>query len=370
MNKIFTCVNALLYDHKKTVTVNEIECAVQIIFGNELSKYAIIAGRNAVENFKSTKSENRNYKETHSNQSKLQLSVSKIRSILRNSINVNRCSDAASIYLTAVVEYICTELIQLSGFNAQTDKKSRITPFNVQMSILQDKELSKLIPPLLGTGQLLNEINNTSSTPITTEENNDIPTFATNTAIKRLCRRAGIEFTASDVYDEIRNQTINLLKTLLNNAKILSEYYGKNTIMYGDIVHEVVLKNIDMQDFIPLEKYNNVGKITTIRNNSLLHQNNTKYKSRIHTQKIKNIVREQNNTNLVYTRAPFERSIRKILANLDTQTKFRISEDAINIIHSISEEFALKQLIKAKRLANHCGAKTVYAKDLRKINQL
>jgi len=54
-----------------------------------------------------------------------------------------RLATGGSIYLTAVIEYITAEILELAGNTAKDQKKARIQPRHIQLAIRNDEELSK-----------------------------------------------------------------------------------------------------------------------------------------------------------------------------------------------------------------------------------
>uniref|UniRef100_A0A915D8I5 Histone H2A n=1 Tax=Ditylenchus dipsaci TaxID=166011 RepID=A0A915D8I5_9BILA len=50
-----------------------------------------------------------------------------------------------SIYMAAVLEYLCAELRELPGNAAQDNKKARINPRHLQLADRNDEELNKLL---------------------------------------------------------------------------------------------------------------------------------------------------------------------------------------------------------------------------------
>lgn len=51
----------------------------------------------------------------------------------------------APVYLAAVLEYLCAEILELSGNAARDNKKSRIVPRHITLAVKNDEELNKLL---------------------------------------------------------------------------------------------------------------------------------------------------------------------------------------------------------------------------------
>jgi len=62
---------------------------------------------------------------------------------LRKGGYARRLATGGSIYLTAVVEYIAAEILELAGNTAKDQKKLRIQPRHIQLAIRSDEELNK-----------------------------------------------------------------------------------------------------------------------------------------------------------------------------------------------------------------------------------
>lgn len=74
----------------------------------------------------------------------LTMPVSRINRTMKAISKTKRIGGSAPIYMSAVLEYIVAEILELAGNHTQNSKRKRVTPEDVILSIRSDEELSKL----------------------------------------------------------------------------------------------------------------------------------------------------------------------------------------------------------------------------------
>ncbi|XP_055626352.1 histone H2A, sperm-like [Toxorhynchites rutilus septentrionalis] len=82
---------------------------------------------------------------TKSSRAGLTFPVGRVTSNLRKGNYAERIGVGASVYLTATLEYLAAEILELSGNAAKDNKKSRIVPRHIQLAVRNDDELSVLM---------------------------------------------------------------------------------------------------------------------------------------------------------------------------------------------------------------------------------
>ncbi|XP_038978181.1 histone H2A-beta, sperm-like [Phoenix dactylifera] len=75
----------------------------------------------------------------------LQFPIGGIARFLKTGKYADRVSEAASVYLAAVLEYLASEVVELAGTAARDNKKNRISPRHIQLAVRNDEELCKLL---------------------------------------------------------------------------------------------------------------------------------------------------------------------------------------------------------------------------------
>ena len=82
---------------------------------------------------------------TSSAKAGLQFPVGRIGRYLKQGKYATRMGAGAPVYLAAVLEYLCAEILELAGNAARDNKKSRIVPRHLTLAIKNDEELNKLL---------------------------------------------------------------------------------------------------------------------------------------------------------------------------------------------------------------------------------
>jgi histone H2A len=81
---------------------------------------------------------------TKSSKAGLQFPVGRITRYLKKGKYATRVGAGAPVYLTAILEYLTAEILELAGNAARDNKKTRIVPRHIQLAVRNDEELNKL----------------------------------------------------------------------------------------------------------------------------------------------------------------------------------------------------------------------------------
>ncbi|KAI7749573.1 hypothetical protein M8C21_030108 [Ambrosia artemisiifolia] len=97
---------------------------------------------------------------SRSSKAGLQFPVGRIARFLKAGRYAQRVGAGAPVYLSAVLEYLAAEVLELAGNAARDNKKSRIVPRHIQLAVRNDEELSKLLGSVtIANGGVLPNIN-------------------------------------------------------------------------------------------------------------------------------------------------------------------------------------------------------------------
>ena len=82
---------------------------------------------------------------SRSSRAGLQFPVGRVHRYLRRGNYAKRIGSGAPVYMSAVLEYLSAEILELAGNAARDNKKTRIIPRHLQLAIRNDEELNKLL---------------------------------------------------------------------------------------------------------------------------------------------------------------------------------------------------------------------------------
>jgi histone H2A len=144
---------------KTTITSREIQTAVRLILPGELAKHAVSEGTKAVTKYNmggagygsGPSAKKGGGAVSQSMKAGLQFPVGRVSRMLKKFTKV-RIGAGAPVYLSAVMEYLCAEILELSGNAARDNKKCRIVPRHVMLAVRNDEELNRLLKSVIIPG--------------------------------------------------------------------------------------------------------------------------------------------------------------------------------------------------------------------------
>ncbi|KAK8532557.1 hypothetical protein V6N13_131877 [Hibiscus sabdariffa] len=97
---------------------------------------------------------------SRSSKAGLQFPVGRIARFLKKGRYAERFGSGSPVYLSAVLEYLAAEVLELAGNAARDNKKNRIIPRHIQLAVRNDEELSRLMGGVtIANGGVLPNIN-------------------------------------------------------------------------------------------------------------------------------------------------------------------------------------------------------------------
>ena len=83
-------------------------------------------------------------KRTLSERAGLQFPVARVERYLKSGYFAPRVSSTASVFMAAILEYLCAEVLEMAGNETIKHKRVRITPRHIFISVQNDEDLSEL----------------------------------------------------------------------------------------------------------------------------------------------------------------------------------------------------------------------------------
>lgn len=104
-------------------------------------------------------SSNKKKPTSRSSKAGLQFPVGRIHRHLKARVHgSSRVGATSAVYVAAILEYLCAEILELAGNASKDLKVKRITPRHLQLAIRGDEELDKLIKGTIAGGGVIPHI--------------------------------------------------------------------------------------------------------------------------------------------------------------------------------------------------------------------
>ncbi|VDK41846.1 unnamed protein product [Anisakis simplex] len=81
---------------------------------------------------------------TKSTRAGLQFPVTKFHRLMKENHHAKRVTQSAAVYLSAVVEYLSAEILELSGNACRDNKRKRLVPRHILLAVKNDEELDRM----------------------------------------------------------------------------------------------------------------------------------------------------------------------------------------------------------------------------------
>ena len=138
----------ILDEKLSEITLKEVDLSVKKLFSGDLKFFAIREGNKSVIKYFAQCGKNIQSKSDRAGLIFPILYgcqiVKKIDTYTGGKIIVPKISENAIVFLTGVLEYICAEIVELSGDVANIDENDTVIPANIIYAITKDTELKKL----------------------------------------------------------------------------------------------------------------------------------------------------------------------------------------------------------------------------------
>jgi len=136
---------------RNIITSREIQTAVRLLLPGELAKHGVSEGTKAVTKYNSSIAEKTGAKTTQSQRAGLVFPVGRLKRMLHEYTRM-RIGCGAPVYLAAVLEYLCAEILELSGNASRDNKKVRVVPRHLLLAVRNDEELNKFLKNVIFPG--------------------------------------------------------------------------------------------------------------------------------------------------------------------------------------------------------------------------
>ena len=394
LNNTISKLAARLCSHTKRHTLKsiDIETAVKLsipppnIDPDEVNRNIIDKAKRTVELYKQNAKGVKGSPKNRTVRAGLLLSVSKIENILKHKIvhrrkiqnksySKGRISNTSGIFLASIIENLVTIIIKGSSDACIGEKRSRITPKHIAMSIRNNPSINLLFKRhnILG-GSVIPMVQNAGALPPGMAYGiagrmrhrrilRDNIQGITKPAIRRLLARAGIKSMSGLVYEEFRGIMKLTLEKIISSAIILTEQRKAKTVTYNDYkeaadmigIHTLSSKNYPKQ----CNKRKRKKHVETDTDSDVFY---SATENDVQSGGNKKMIRKMQKTNcLIFPESTMIRLIKEI--SNDYNYDIRHSKTGLVFVHALIEEMLTKLAMDANLCAQHAGRLTVQPRD-------
>lgn len=127
---------------KKTITENEIESAIKLIFTGQLCQKSVEEGKKSLQNYLTSSKDEELKGQSRHVKANILIPPSILEKFLR--VNDSHISYHAPIFLAGVIEYFLSQLIELANNVSDNNNKKgvRITVYDLETGVRSDRELN------------------------------------------------------------------------------------------------------------------------------------------------------------------------------------------------------------------------------------
>lgn len=348
--------------NKKIISEKDIRTVTKIILPEYLGKEAIEKGDIALNRYQT------NNDRSISDRSRLQIQVNKVGQLLKKHSTLQKINIKASIFASAVINYLLSEIIELAGDVTKDLEKKVIQSSHVVMSILNDEELNRLCthlqiqfvnPPLMlpnvNSQLILRQKDKKLSFRFNNENKIRIDAIQgiTKPALKRIMHKAGVLYASGLMYEELRGVLKVRMEKLIRNAIYLADHEERKTVKVIDVIQAAEYLGLNILGVSKIKRKKGPRRKKSDKSAFAKNKTLVEYVKKL---------QDPNQYTLEIPYTSFNRLVREIGQYF--KDKVRYTKQALMLIHQMMESYLINLMEDVLLCALHAGRKSVYPKDV------
>lgn len=322
---------------RKTITARDVQTAVRLLVPGELAKHAVSEATKAITRY-SGDWESAGLKfPVEPQQHALGMAWREI------------VGEGAPIYLTATIEYLASEILELTHQATRDSGKRIYTPRHVFLAVSNDDELSALFSGcLIAIGGVRQQ-----GVPVMTGGATTRGEDITRASLRRIMDKAGVRSVQSAVYDQCRGMAAVFLDRLINQTCTRAQHHRRITLKDTDVREAAKSMGIPIMGvFVDNNNKPLCTKVSRPHRGKGANEEAVRRRTKRAQQEVCHMI----------PKASFRRLTREILSHYMRDS--RVSEKAHEAMQFVTEHYMLVLLYKANLCATHAKRRTLRAKDL------